>query len=65
MIISTSLFSLNSYGTVWRSKLAETLRSLGYNSSEADADLWMNQDLKPNGYVCYKGIYVMFMNFST
>ena len=29
-------------------KLAETLKSLGYKSSEENSDVWMKRDFKPN-----------------
>ena len=35
-------------------KIAETLVSLGYKSSEVDADIWIKRDFKPNGYPYYK-----------
>ena len=39
MIISRGLYELKSSGAAWRGKLAETLMSLGYKSSYADADI--------------------------
>ena len=54
MIIARSIYELKSSGTAWRSKLAETLMSLGYKSSEVDADVWMKRNFKPNGDPYYK-----------
>ena len=54
MIISRALYGLKSSGAVWRGKLAETLMLLGYKSYEADADVFMKRDIKPNGYLYYK-----------
>ena len=54
MIIARALYGPKSSGAVWREKLAETLISLGYKSSKADADVWMKQDFKTNGYPYYK-----------
>ena len=54
MIIARTIYGLKSSGSVWRSKLAETCMLLGYKSSEADADVWMKRDFKPNGDPYYK-----------
>ena len=54
IIIARALYGFKSSGSAWRGKLAETLMSLGCKSSEADADVWMNWDFKPNGYPYYK-----------
>ena len=58
MIISGSLYGLKSSGAARREKLAENLMSTGYKSSEADADVCMKQDFKPNGDPYYK--YMLF-----
>ena len=54
MIIARALYELKSSGATWRSKLAETLMSLGYKSSEEDAYIWTNQEFKPNEDLYYK-----------
>ena len=54
MIIARALYGLNSSSAAWRAKIADTLMSLGYKSSEEDADVWMKQDFKPNGHPYYK-----------
>ena len=54
IIIARSLYGLKRSGAAWRAKPAETLMSLGYKSSEADADVWMKRDFNPNGDHCYK-----------
>ena len=56
IIISRALYVLKSSGSAWREKPEEILMSLGYKSSEADADVWMKQDLKTNGDPYYKYI---------
>ena len=53
-IISRALYGLKSYGAVWWEKLEEKLMLLGYKSSEADGDVWMKRDFKPNGEPYYK-----------
>ena len=54
MVIARALYGLKSSGAAWRGKLAENLMQLGYKLSEADDDVWMNQDFKPNGDPYYK-----------
>ena len=59
MIIARALYGLKISSAAWREKLEETLMSLGYKSSEADADVWMKSDFKPNvdpynnNMICY------------
>ena len=54
LIIARAIYGLKSSGAAWRSELAETLMSLGYKSSQADADVWMKRDFNTNGYLYYK-----------
>ena len=54
MIIEILIYGLKSSGAAWRSKLEEILMSLGYKSSEADANVWMDQGFKPNRAPYYK-----------
>ena len=54
MIIARSLYVPKSSGAAWWSKPAETFMSLGYKTSEADADVWMKRDFKLNGDPYYK-----------
>ena len=60
MIIERAIYGLKSSGDAWRSKIAGTLMLLGYKSSEADADVWMKRDFRPNGdpYYNYMICYV-------
>jgi hypothetical protein len=60
MLIVRALYGLKSSGAAWRSKLAETLRAIGYTPSEADPDVWLKRDVKPDGtpYWRYMLIYV-------
>ena len=53
MIIERLLYIIKSSGDACREKLLETFMSLGYKSSEAEADVWMKQDFKPNGDLYY------------
>ena len=63
MIISRALYGLKSSSAACRTKLAETLMSLGYKSSEEDADVWMKRDFKPKGHPYYKYIIFYVDNF--
>ena len=57
-IIARAIYGLERSGAAWRRKLAETLMLIGYKLSEADSDVWMKRDFKPNGYLYYK--YILF-----
>ena len=57
-IISRELYGLKISGAEWRVKLAKTLKSLGYKSSEEDADVCIKRYFNPNGYPYYK--YMLF-----
>ena len=56
MIIARVLYGIKSSGAAWREKPAENLMSLGYKSSEEDANVWMKQDFNRNGDPYYKCI---------
>ena len=60
MIIARALYGLKSSGAAWRAKLAETLQTLGYTSTESDPDVWLKRSCKPNGmeYYSYMLVYV-------
>ena len=58
MIISRALYGLKSSGAAWRAKLADTLRDLGYFSSEADPDVWLKKEHRPDGSVTWKYMLV-------
>ena len=51
-IITRALYRTNISGAAWRENLAETLKSLEYKSSVAEAHVCMNQDFNPNGDPC-------------
>ena len=63
MIIVRALYGLEISGSALRSKLSETLKSLWYKSSKADADLWMKQDFMLNAYPYYKYMLLHFDDF--
>ena len=53
-IIVRVLYGLNISGAARRAKLEETLKSLGYKSSEVDSDVRMKWDSNPNEDPYYK-----------
>ena len=60
MLIVRALYGLKSSGAAWRAKLAGTLKSMNYKSSEADPDVRLKMACKPTGeeYYCYMLVYV-------
>ncbi len=60
VIITRALYGLKSSGATWRAHLAESLHTLGYNSSLADPDVWMRPAVRENGdhYYEYVLVYV-------
>ena len=60
MIIAKALYGLKSSGAAWRAKLAEIMKTMGYESTQVDPDVWIKRAVKPNGqeYHCYMLVYV-------
>ena len=58
MIIDRALYGLKSSGAAWRAKLAETLDQIGYFPSEADPDVWLSKEIRPDGSVGWKYMLV-------
>ena len=54
MITERALYGIKSPGAACRGKRAETLMLIGSKSSDADDDIWMKQEFKPNGDPYYK-----------
>jgi len=54
MIIARVLYGLKSSGAAWRSALAETMRSLNYQPTQADPDVYIKRAVKQNGEPYYK-----------
>ena len=52
IIIARNLYEIKISGAAWRENLAETLKSLEYKSSVAEAHVCMNQDFNPNVDPC-------------
>lgn len=58
IIIKKALYGLKSSGAAWRALFATTLSDLGYTSSNADPDVWIRPQVKPNGFEYYEFILV-------
>ena len=58
MIIARALYGLRSSGAAWRAKLADSLIDLGYFSSEADLDVWLCKETRPDGSMTWKYMLV-------
>jgi len=58
VIIIKALYGLKTSGAAWRAHLAETLYSLGYQSSLEDPDVWYCESSKPDGFEYYAYILV-------
>ena len=56
MIIKMALYSLQSSGAVFRSKLAYVIHYLGFRPSLADPDVWMKPVTKRNGFKYYEHV---------
>jgi hypothetical protein len=49
VLIVRALYGLKSSGARWRDHMAATLRDGGYQSCQADPDVWMKPGVKPDG----------------
>ena len=49
MIIAKALYGLKSSGAAWRTKLAETMRTMTYVPTQADPYVWIKRAVKPCG----------------
>jgi hypothetical protein len=54
VLIVRALYGLKSSGAAWRAHLAGTLKSLEFNSSLADPDVWYRAATKPDGFQYYE-----------
>ena len=63
MLVVRALYGLKSSGAAWRQFFAQTLRDIGFVSSEADPDVWIKAETKPDGteYYAYVLVYVKFV----
>jgi hypothetical protein len=58
VIIKQALYGLKSSGATWCAQLAEALNMLGFNSSLADPDVWMQPAVKATGELYYEYVLV-------
>jgi hypothetical protein len=54
VLIVRALYGLRSSGAQWREHLANTLRSAGFTSCKADADVWLRPAVKDTGEKYYE-----------
>jgi hypothetical protein len=59
-VIVRALYGLKSVGASFSNHLAECMRTTGYTSCKADADLWYKPSTRPDGfkYYAYMLLYV-------
>jgi hypothetical protein len=62
-VIVHSLYGLKSTGAAFWSSLAQILRDLGYESSRADPDMWMQKAVRDDGHQYFKMLLFMSMIF--
>ena len=60
MLVVPSIYSLKSSSAASGEMLAQTLRDIGYVSSKADPDVWLQAETKPDDteYYAYVHVYV-------
>ena len=56
MLARKALYELKRYGAAFRAFLTETLDAMGYRPSYSDLDLWLQPELKPDGFEYYEYI---------
>jgi hypothetical protein len=57
-VVVRSLYGLKSAGAAFRSSLAQILRDVGYDSTNADPDVWIHKAVKDNGHQYYEMLFV-------
>lgn len=57
-IIVRALYGLKTSANAWRNHMCSTLRSMGFDHSLADNDVWFREDLKVDGSLYYSYILV-------
>ncbi len=58
MIIVRALYGLKSSGAAWHEHFANTLYDMNFKPSYADPDVWIQPEVKPNGFTYYEYIFV-------
>jgi hypothetical protein len=55
LLIDKALYGLRSSGLCWHQRFADVLRSIGFNQSKSETDIWMRES---NGLYEYIAVYV-------
>jgi len=58
MLIVRALYGLKTSGAAWQSTFAQKLHELGYESTKADPNVWIQSVVKANGYQYYEMLLV-------
>jgi hypothetical protein len=58
LVVTRALYGLRSSGASWRSMLAETIRGLGFVSTQADPDVWRRPATRKDGSTYYELLLV-------
>ena len=58
LVVMLSLYGLNSAGSAWRAALAEALVQLGFKSTRADPDVWIQASFHLDGEKYYEMLFV-------
>jgi hypothetical protein len=57
LIIMRALYGLKSAGASWRAALAKVLAGLGFESTKADPDVWIQKAVCPDGFQYYEMLF--------
>jgi Reverse transcriptase (RNA-dependent DNA polymerase) len=58
LVLVRALYGLKSAGASWRSALAKVLVDIGFESTRADADVWIRPAVRPDGFKYYEMVLV-------
>ena len=60
VVIVKALYGLQGLGSAWHAHFSDSLRSMGFKTSQADRDMWLRSQIKPDGtkYYEYLVVYV-------
>ena len=58
LIVVRALYGLRGSGSAWRSVLAQALRDLGFESTQADPDVWIRPAVRDDGFEYYEMLFV-------
>jgi hypothetical protein len=58
LIVVRALYGLKSAGASWRATLAQELRDLGFVSTTADPDVWIQAAVRDDGFEYYEMLLI-------